>query len=310
MLRNLRRARALSGCMNKFSEVLKRPAAQPVRRVCVVVNPNGGSVPADWRGQIDAVLGELGVTARFEVIDHDCEEACARAGAAEADAILVWGGDGTIACALNTLGRTGAPVLPIAGGTMNMFHKLVHGDDLALRTCLTRTLTHPVEMDVAAGEVEGHHFYVGALLGGLTRLAAPREALRKAEIVQAVTQFGEADAFSLDTPMRYSPDGADAHDAQALGIFLSENPARPGFDVLATAPESLLDLAYTGLTGLLADWRNAWGMDRGFAESVDVEALEATGLEATLDGEPATLPVRTHFTLVRQAARVLTAADA
>lgn len=296
--------------MNKFGEALKRPAAQPVRRVCVVVNPNGGSVPADWRAQIGSVLGELGIRAGFEVIDHDCEDACARAGAAGADAILVWGGDGTIACALNTLDRAAAPVLPIAGGTMNMFHKLVHGADLDLRTCLTRALTQPVEMDIAAGEVEGHRFYVGALLGGLTRLAAPREALRNAEIVQAVTELGEADAFSLDTPMRYRPDGAGAQDAQALGIFLSEDPARPGFDVLATAPESLLDLAYTGLTGLLADWRNAWGVDRGFAESVDVEALEATGLEATLDGEPATLPLRTRFTLVRQAARVLSAADA
>lgn len=285
-------------------------AASRIGRICVVINPFGGSVPADSREQIESVISAHGVTASFEIMDHDCEATCERARTHDADAIAVWGGDGTIACALNTLGLNAPPVLPLPGGTMNMFHKLVHGEDLDVRHCLERILARPLVLPIHAGEVAGHRFYVGALLGGLTRLAAPREALRKADIVQAVTELGESSAFSLDTPMRYIANGGQPGEAQALGIFLSEDPARPGFDVLATAPESLFDLAYTGLTGLLADWRHAWGVEREFSDKVDVEALESSGIEATLDGEPASLPVTARFKLVRDAARVLSARSA
>lgn len=297
--------------MTPNTETANRPAnARQITRASVVLNPNGGSVPADGRQMLEALLADLGVSARFEVIDHDCEAACQRALEQEADTIIVWGGDGTAACALNTLGPDDPPILPLPGGTMNMLHKLVHGGDLDPAECLRAVLENPVEMDIAAGEVLEHRFYVGALMGGLTRLAAPREALRKADIFQAVTEFGEANAFGLDTPMRCIADTGNQHDAQALGIFLSEDPGRPGFDVLATAPEGLLDLAYTGLTGLLADWRNAWGVERDFASRVDVEALESTGIEATLDGEPVTLPRNARFVLIRKAARVLTARQA
>ncbi|KPP83184.1 MAG: putative lipid kinase YegS [Oceanicaulis sp. HLUCCA04] len=286
------------------------PSDRKVKRVSVVLNPNGGSVPADGREILERLLSDMGIESRFQMVDQDCEAACQRARAGDCDAIIVWGGDGTTACALNSLAPEDPAILPLPGGTMNMLHKFVHGDDLDPGSCLQAVLADPVEMEIAAGEVSGHRFYVGALLGGLTRLAGPREALRKSAFVQAAAEFGEADAFSLDTPMRYHSDAGGQHDAQALGIFLSEDPGRPGFDVLATAPEGLLDLAYTGLTVLLADWRNAWGVERDFASIVDVEALESTGIEATLDGEPVTLPRNVRFTLVRKAARVLTARKA
>ncbi|MGP1276211.1 MAG: diacylglycerol/lipid kinase family protein [Caulobacterales bacterium] len=278
-----------------------------ITRVSVVLNPNGGSVPAEGREILQALLDDMGVEARFEIIDHDCEDACKRARDHGSQAIIVWGGDGTAACAMNTLGPDDPPVLPLPGGTMNMLHKFVHGSDIDPGTCLEAVLKNPVEMTIPAGEVEGHRFYVGALLGGLTRLAAPREALRKSELLQAVTEFGEANAFGLDTPMRCLSDTGKTHEAQAIGIFLSEDPQKPGFDILTTAPEGLLDLAYTGLTVLLADWRNAWGVERDFARRVDVEALESTGIEATLDGEPVTLARSARFALIPKAARVLTA---
>lgn len=311
VIRNPVYGKALSTGMTDLIDTQPHsPAARPITQVCVVVNPNGGSVPADGQAMIEAVMAEMGISASFELIDHDCEAACERARGRHADAIIVWGGDGTAACALNTLGPDDPPVLPLPGGTMNMLHKFVHGADLDPGTCLKTVLENPVEMDIAAGEVMGQRFYVGALLGGLTRLAAPREALRNADFVQAITELGEANAFGLDTPMRCVSDTGSQHDAQALGIFLSEDPERPGFDVLATAPESLFDLAYTGLTTLLADLRNAWGIERDFACTLDVEALESTGIEATLDGEPVTLPRNARFTLVRKAARVLTARKA
>jgi len=297
--------------MTPITQTATRPAkVRQITRACVIINPNGGSVPADGRQIMEALLDDMGVSASFEMIDHDCEAACQRALEQEADTIVVWGGDGTAACALNTLGPDDPPILPLPGGTMNMLHKFVHGSDLDPGTCLKAVLENPVEMDIAAGEVLERRFYVGALLGGLTRLAAPREALRQADLLQAVTELNESTAFGLDTPMRCVADPGNQHDAQALGIFLSEDPHRPGFDVLATAPEGLLDLAYTGLTGLLADWRHAWGVERDFASRIDVEALESTGIEATLDGEPVTLPRNARFVLVRKAARVLTARKA
>ena len=223
------------------------PSDRKVKRVSVVLNPNGGSVPADGREILERLLSDMGIESRFQMVDQDCEAACQRARAGDCDAIIVWGGDGTTACALNSLAPEDPAILPLPGGTMNMLHKFVHGDDLDPGSCLQAVLADPVEMEIAAGEVSGHRFYVGALLGGLTRLAGPREALAQIGLCSgAAAEFGEADAFSLDTPMRYHSDAGGQHDAQALGIFLSEDPGRPGFDVLATAPEGLLDLAYTG----------------------------------------------------------------
>lgn len=281
-----------------------------MRAVRVLINPLAGSVPDDARSVIEPVLGEHGIIAHFDIIDQDCETACKRLRGQSADAIIVWGGDGTLACALNMLGADAPPILPLAGGTMNMLPRMVHDEVEDRLACLQAVLAAPAVITLNAGEVEGRRFYVGALLGGLTRLAGPRESLRKADIVKAVTEFSEADAFSLDTPMRYHPSAAPDATAQALGIFLSDNRAQPGFDVLATAPENLLDLAVTGLTGLLDDWRQAAGVERLTARAVEVEALESTGIEATLDGEPVTLPRKIRFELIEGAARILAARKA
>ncbi|MGY6531667.1 diacylglycerol/lipid kinase family protein [Glycocaulis sp.] len=296
------------------SQAANRAPLEKIRQVSAVINPLAGSVPDDARARLDAVLSEFSVPVRYEIMDHDCEAACERARAHGSDAIIVWGGDGTLACALNTLGPDSPPILPLAGGTMNMLPKIVHDEAEDREACLRRVLRAPTVLELAAGEVEGHRFYVGALLGGLTRLAAPREALRKADIVRAVAEFTESNAFGLDTPMHYhiDPDGtANGSDqAQALGIFLSDDPARPGFDVLAAAPENLFDLAYTGLTGLLDDWRRAAGVERVSARTVTVDALASTGLEATLDGEPVTLARNAKFELIEGAARLLAARKA
>ncbi|MCC5980898.1 MAG: NAD(+)/NADH kinase [Oceanicaulis sp.] len=284
--------------------------APEIRQVSAVINPLAGSVPEDSKARLQAVFDALGIKARFEIMDRDCEEACERARGHDSDAVIVWGGDGTLACALNTLGPGGPPILPLAGGTMNMLPRMVHDqvDDIA--ACLHAVLEDPRIIELAAGEVEDQRFYVGALLGGLTRLAGPRESLRKADIMKAVTEFGEADAFSLDTPMRYVPSPEPGATAQALGIFLSEHPGKPGFEILAAAPENLFDLAYTGLTGLLDDWRRAAGVERVSARTVTVDALESTGLEATLDGEPVTLARNAKFELIEGAARLLAARKA
>lgn len=281
--------------------------APEIRQVSVVINPLAGSVPEEAEARLQAVLDALGIKVRFEIMDHDCEEACERARAHDSDAFIVWGGDGTLACALNTLGPDGPPLLPLAGGTMNMLPKMVHDQVDDIEACLRSVLQNPHIIELAAGEVEGRRFYVGALLGGLTRLAGPREALRKADIVRAVTELAETNAFGLDTPMHYRPDSGSGGKAQALGLFLSDQPGRPGFDVLATAPENIFDLAGKGLAGLLTDWRDVEGVDRAFARRVTVEALESTGIEATLDGEPASLPVIAEFRLIEGAARVLAA---
>lgn len=281
-----------------------------LRVVRVLINPLAGSVPADAREVIEPVLTDHGVDAHFEIMDQDCEAVCERMRGQSADAIIVWGGDGTLACALNILGPDAPPILPLAGGTMNMLPRMVHDEIEDRAACLQAVLSAPSLVTLNAGEVEGRRFYVGALLGGLTRLAGPRESLRKADIVKAVTEFSEADAFSLDTPMRYHPSAAPDATAQALGIFLSDTAHKPGFDILATAPESLLDLAMTGLSGLLDDWRQAAGVERLTAREVDVEALESTGIEATLDGEPVTLPRKIRFELIEGAARILAARKA
>ena len=53
----------------------------------------------------------------------------------------VWSGDGTVACTFENAGPDGPPILPLPGGTMNLFHKQIHGGPCEWRECLERGLS-------------------------------------------------------------------------------------------------------------------------------------------------------------------------
>ena len=96
---------------------------------------------------------------------------------AEAEILIVLGGDGTIRSAAEKLLGKATILVPLPGGTMNMLPKALYGAR-PWKTALTDTLANPEIHDISGGMVGDHAFFVAALFGAPTLWADAREAAR------------------------------------------------------------------------------------------------------------------------------------
>lgn len=117
-------------------------------KMAVVLNAGAGYLlgrpPQDAADLVRRLFAEAGHDADVEVAEgRGIVDAVARAAAAGADAVVVGGGDGTVACAANRLVGTGTPLGILPLGTLNLY---------------ARDLDTPLEVEeaipaLAAGEV-------------------------------------------------------------------------------------------------------------------------------------------------------------
>ncbi len=150
------------------------------RRVAVVLNGAAGALlaQADAIGGTRQLFEAAGLEADFVPSDHGTlPERIAHARDSGADAVVVGGGDGTIACAAQALagGRVPLGILPL--GTMNLMARDLGLpiDDLA---AAIRVVSDGIERQVDVGEVNGHVFLCASMLGLPARLARYREQRR------------------------------------------------------------------------------------------------------------------------------------
>ena len=176
----------------------------------MLVNPRSGSVPEDAEQKLRDALEGHGEKADFTLLDGDDIaspiQACLES---SPDMIIVWSGDGTVACALEKTGPSGPPILPLPGGTMNLFHKQIHGGACEWDHCLERGLKKGRQIDVPAGRAGDRNFYVAAMAGNLTDFAAPREAIRKGRLLEAIQTLSGSDALDLRTTMTFRSESKD-----------------------------------------------------------------------------------------------------
>jgi diacylglycerol kinase family enzyme len=156
---------------------------QPLRHVAVVMNARAGALLAagDVGEALPRLFAEAGIAA--EIIDHDAGTLAERIAAALAtgpDALVVAGGDGTVACAAQLMvGRTDIPLGIVPAGTVNLLAKdlaLPIGDPAAAIAALARGRVRTID----AGEVNGHVFLCAVMLGLPVHLGRHREHLRGA----------------------------------------------------------------------------------------------------------------------------------
>lgn len=148
-------------------------------RVVVVLNANAGSlIGADEAEEtISGYLSRHGMEAAFEPDDgRPLPERMDAALARGTDAVVVGGGDGTIACAVQRLAGTGVALGVLPLGTANLFARDI-GMPLELEQAVEAICGGTVR-DIDVGEVNGHVFVCNSMLGLATRLAERRERLR------------------------------------------------------------------------------------------------------------------------------------
>ena len=279
--------------------------------LAVLINPRSGSVPADAADQIRAALEELREPCEIIMLEEDdiCSpiDACFET---KPEAVIVWSGDGTVACALERAGDAGPPILPLPGGTMNLFHKQIHGGACEWHECLTKGLTEGRMIDVPAGCVDGRRFYVAAMAGKLTDLAGPREALRKGHVLEAIEKLSGSDMLDMSTAMSFlSADGqgtpTDGY-ATAAAIFVGQQDETE-FEFAYINPDNSFDLVAAGVGALFSDWREAAGVTTLRSREVRLSHPRGHELRATLDGEPQRLTSGTQFHRIAKAGRAISA---
>ncbi len=285
-------------------------------KLTVLINPLSGSVPAEAESELVAVAEETGIELNIVMAQADKLKATLEVYAKGGEDVLaVWGGDGTIACALEAVGRDGPPILPLPGGTMNLLHRRVHGipdgDAIDWRTCLLGALGAGRVETISAGLIDGERrFYVGALFGELAGLSRAREAIREGRPMAAAEKVGDVGAFDLATSLAFHEiQGEDIGmqgEATALAAFVPEG----GGDRLEIGwidPDNLAQLAGVGVEIALGDWRSASGVEYKRWEALRLFHAHEEMMEATLDGEPIRLRSGILVGMEAEAARVLAA---
>ena len=277
-------------------------------KVAALINPRSGSVPANADALLDAALAELGESCDIHMLDtEDLVDAVEGCIASDPEMVIVWSGDGTVACALEKAGADGPPILPLPGGTMNLFHKQIHGGACEWQDCLRDGLTRGKLIDVPAGRAGDRLFFVAAMAGNLTDLAGPREALREGKVIAAIEKLAGADLFDFTHAMKFSTrTQPEAGTATAAAIFVGTQ-ADKDFEFAFIDPDNPLELAAAGIGALVADWREAQGVTILRDTEVILEDPKGLDLRTTLDGEPIRLPSGTRFSRIAKAGRAISA---
>lgn len=273
----------------------------------IIVNEKSGSVPEDGREQLQLLIVEEG----HEPIlppdtEADLEKQVKDLVAAGAEAIAVWGGDGTICAVLQTANGT-LPVLVLPGGTMNLLPKRLHDGELDWKKVVHSVMANPQPSWISAGEVDGRRFYVAALFGQLTHLGASREAVREGSILEAVSILTDRDALDIETNIQIEVDQPDKKrdfPATAAAVIPAEEG---GLEIAVIAPDSRLDLAASAMDALVRGWREGAHFHADGVSAIRMHHIHGQPIPSTIDGEPCEPGEHLTISYIQKAACVLVA---
>lgn len=258
--------------------------------VIAIINTASGSVPEDG---LEMLQVELSTRTNINCLGCYSFEPSRIAHVVDSakkhgiDCVIVWGGDGTVACVANELHAADIPILPLPGGTMNLLHKNIHGSDSDWKACLNALAQPKKAYELRPGKLNGHFFYVAAMFGPLTQLADVRESVREKSPLQAASKLLQSDALDMRSQVQFTlpeESNGQAKTAVALAAFVCDEPTAP-LKVGVIDPESLFDLSSVGLDALYSGWEEAEQIDRYITQSLSVAHISGETLPYTLDGE-------------------------
>lgn len=271
-----------------------------------------GSTPPDADTLIAKMLEKAGYVAdiRCATGPEICEITPA-ALATDPDMVIVWGGDGTVACALNESGQFGPPVLALPGGSMNLVHRRLHHGNTDWESILSTVLKNPEPEAFAAGMIGDHRFYVAAMFGRLTRLTDAREAVRRGAVVEAAQAIANGNVLDVKSRLEFKiEDSLDSQPIEAAaGALVITGNRWPRFDVAVINPDSVLDLVAIGLESWIKGWRDAEAVETEAGRKVSIHDVSEREIPVTFDGELTEMSGTITAHIVPNAARVLRARD-
>lgn len=272
-------------------------------RIAVVLNTTAGGLLGADRASADlaALLEQAGHDAVIEPDDGRCLEARIDAAVAcdGAEAVVVGGGDGTIAAAAQKLAGTGTALGIIPLGTMNLLAK-----DLGIPTSpagAIAALASGSVREIDVGEVNGRVFLINSVLGMAAKMVRHRESIRGARSFRERLRFIIALLRHLG---RYPPVtvtariGRRRRRIRTRALVVVSNDYEEGFGqvfkrssvdrgmltLYAARNLSVLRVLRLGLGMAVGHWRDAPGLTRYEATEFAIESPRPA-LRVMNDGE-------------------------
>lgn len=198
------------------------------------------------------------------------------------DLLLVLSGDGTLNAAASKLETWDGAMLPLPGGTLNLFHKTLHGDrspEDILHVALEGKAhsVHPPTILCDAGRA-----YIGVIAGPTTAWAEVREQFRSLSLgglAETIPDAIDATLYGDGVRIRGS-------DTSFQAINLTPKADRILAEGLIT--DSAGSILRHGIAWLGGDFREGPSVDLSERGAVVIDGSGTIGL--LLDGEPAELP--------------------
>jgi diacylglycerol kinase family enzyme len=291
-----------------------------IKHVAIVLNGRAGALldHATARAELDAALTAAGLQADFIPDDAPLPARIAAAARSGADAVVVAGGDGTVACAAQELAGGVLPLGILPFGTMNLLAKdlrLPIGDLAAG----LRVVADGRVRSIDVGEVNGHVFLCASMLGLPVRLGRYREEARGSGLTWLRMAAAALALLVRGAPVKGTLEiGGVAKRLRAMTLTVSVNTmdeasglafARTSLDGGELGVYTVRPRGLAGTLGLaLRLARGQWRQDRAIRER-RAEAVTVGGrtraLKVMNDGEIFLLQLPLHYGIRPGALRVL-----
>lgn len=268
------------------------PAA--MQRLWLITNPASGSTSDAVLKEYDELLVTLGCVEAGRTIFPGAALPDAKTlAAANADTLVIFGGDGTINAATAIADDWDGVCLVLPGGTMNMFAKSLHGD-AAWDDILTAAAQAPKQrMPLAvAGEARA---ISGVIAGPVSAWVHARERVRSGAWggVRRALSFAWRKSFVRSVRIVGDP----VHTGRRRAIFIA--PLEDALEVASVGMISGLSAAILGGKWLLGNWRDDPDITVSRCQTLTLSANLT--VSALFDGEPVKLrsPAMINFSQTR-----------
>lgn len=277
-----------------------------MHKLDIVINPLSGTVTGEELDVAIAIAEDAGYEI-VSVINLAETGFLISQSDLKGDGVICFGGDGTLKSLLE---HAKIPVLPLPGGTMNMLPNAVLGQG-PWEDLLVQALNKPKIFSIPAIDINGHTFFIAAILGSAAHWAKARESARRGLLTRSFTKVKRAFSLINRGWLGYRseepqwPVGEWGHAREMIimsGIGRGNNVTEKGIECVAVCDHSLRAVMRLSLSAILAEWETRDGIEAFYAERVRVRS---TGrIPAILDGEYVRLDKDLTISIRSDAAKV------
>jgi diacylglycerol kinase family enzyme len=278
-------------------------------KVGVIINTSSGGCDSESEEKMLAQLKGAGILEPKTWCGgaDKMESAFAEAGAEEFEVFIVLGGDGTIRTAAEVCAKKGQYLVPLPGGTMNMFPQALYGE-VSWEDALKNTLAAPSVKVLSGGQIADKRFFVAAIVGTPALWAEARESVREGDFVDAVGKGTAAFQKMFETKVQYHISEEIKGDAEAVAVIcplISEDmsDSQQALEAAVIDVESAAEVIGLATAAAFGKWRDSRNIL--LSKTTRVGLRSSKNIPAILDGERVDLGHSAEIDFVPEAVHVI-----